>query len=84
MNTYKCDIKYNIRTSLKTIISIFILEFVYLFYLCNTLHLNKICLCSFLDIHLYSNNLSTIAIFSSLFILDLLPACLSCNNIFHL
>ena len=30
----------------------------------NKLHLIKICLCCFLDMHLYSNNLSTIAIIS--------------------
>ena len=41
-------------------------------YLFNRLHLSKICLCSFLDIHLYSNNLSTIATISSLIISSLL------------
>ena len=44
------------------------------------LQLNKICLCCFLDIHLYSNNSSIIATISSLKILKLLPACFSCNN----
>ena len=48
------------------------------------LHLIEICLCCFLDMHLYSNNLSTIAISSSLIILELLPACFSCNNNFNL
>ena len=35
-----------------------------LVYLFNRLHLSKICLCCFLDMHLYSNNLSTIATIS--------------------
>ena len=35
-----------------------------LLYFCIRLHLIKICLCCFLDIHLYSNNLSTIATIS--------------------
>ena len=35
-----------------------------IFYLFNRLHLSKICLCSFLDMHLYSNNVSTIATIS--------------------
>ena len=50
----------------------------------NRLHLIKICLCCFLDIHLYSNNLSTIATISSSIISELLPACFSCNNNFNL
>ena len=50
----------------------------------NRLHLIKICLCCFLDMYLYSNNLSTIATISSLIISELLPACLSCNNYFNL
>ena len=50
----------------------------------NRLHLIKICLCCFLDMHLYSNNLSIIATISSLIILELLPACFSCNNYFNL
>ena len=53
-------------------------------YLFNRLHLSKICLCCFLDIHLYSNNLSTIATISSLIISELLPAYFSCNNNFNL
>ena len=44
------------------------------------LHLIRICLCCFLDMHLNSNNLSTIATISSLIISELLPACFSCNN----
>ena len=50
----------------------------------NNLHLIKICLCCFLDIHLYSNNLSTIATISSLFISELFPAFFSSNNYFNL
>ena len=34
--------------------------------------------------HLYSNSLPTIAMVSSLLISELLPACFSCNNNFHL
>ena len=40
----------------------------------NRLHLIKICLCCFLDVQLYSNNLSTIATISSSIKLELLPA----------
>ena len=50
----------------------------------NRLHLIKICLCCFLDMHLYSNNLSTIATISSSIKLELLPPCFSCNNNFNL
>ena len=50
----------------------------------NRLHLIKICLCCFLDMHLYSNNLLNIATNSSLIISELLPACFSCNNYFNL
>ena len=50
-----------------------------IFHFCNKLQLYKICLCCFLDMHLYSNNLSTIATISSLIILELFPACFSCN-----
>ena len=46
----------------------------------NRLHLIKVCLCCSLDIHLYSNNLSTIATISSSIKLELVPACFSCNN----
>ena len=52
--------------------------------MCNRLHLIKICLCCFLDIHLYSNSLSTIAKISSLIMSELYPACFSCNNNFTL
>ena len=44
-------------------------------YFCSRLHLIKICLCCFLGMHLYSNNLSTIATISLLIISELLPAC---------
>ena len=53
-------------------------------FLCTRLHLIKICLCCFLDKHLYSNNLSTIATISSLYTLELFPTCFSCNNIFNM
>ena len=53
-------------------------------HLCKRLHLIEICLCCFLDMHLNSNNLSTIARISSLIILEILPACFSCNNNFIL
>ena len=49
-------------------------------YFCSRLHLIKICLCCFLDIPLYSNNLSTIATVSSLIMSELFPACFPCNN----
>ena len=48
------------------------------------LHLIKICLCCFLDIHLNSNNSSTIAMISSSIKLELLPPRFSCNNNFNL
>ena len=48
------------------------------------LHLIKICLCCFLDIHLYSNNLSIIATISSSIKLELIPPCFVCNNNFNL
>ena len=47
---------------------------------CNRLHLIKICLCCFLDMHLYSNYLSTIATISSLIMSESFPACFSCKN----
>ena len=50
----------------------------------NRLHLIKICLCCFLDIHLYSNTFSIIATISSSIKLELLPPCFSCNNNFNL
>ena len=49
-------------------------------HLCNRFLLNKICLCCFLDIHLSSNNLSTIARISQLILSELLPDFFSCNN----
>ena len=50
----------------------------------NRLHLFKICSCCFLDIHLYSINLSTIATISLLIMSQLIPACFSCSNNFNL
>ena len=52
--------------------------------MCNRLHLLKNCSCCFLDIHLFSDNLSPIAAISSSFILEIFPACFSCSNIFLL
>ena len=40
--------------------------------------------CCFIDMHVYPNNLSTMAKFSSLFIIELVPACFPCNNKFNL
>ena len=51
---------------------------------CNRLQLIKICLCCFLFMLLYFNDLSTIATISSLIKSELLPACFSCNNNFNL
>ena len=48
------------------------------------LHLIKICLCCFLDMHLYSNNLSTIATISLLIMSEFFPPCFSCKNNFIL
>ena len=53
-------------------------------YLCIRLHLIKICFCCFLDKHLYSNDLTTIATISFLIKSDLFPACFSCSNNFNL
>ena len=53
-------------------------------YLFIRLHLIKICLCCFLVIHLYSNNLSTITMISSLIISELFPAFFSCSKKFNL
>ena len=50
----------------------------------NKLHLIKISLCCFLDMHLYSNNLSTIATISSLIKTELFPPSSSCNSNFNL
>ena len=55
-----------------------------LIYLFDRLHLFKICLCCFLDIILYSNKLLTIARISSLNIIELFPACISCSINFYL
>ena len=53
-------------------------------YLCNRFILIKVCLCCFLDMHLYYNNLSTIPTFLSSIILDLVPVYFSCSNNFNL
>ena len=53
-------------------------------YLCNRLHLIKSCLCCFLDMHLYSNSLSTIATICLLIKSELFLACFSCSNSFIL
>ena len=58
--------------------------FTYFFFVCNRLHLIKICLCCFLDMHLHSNSLSTIAIVSSLIMSEFFHACFYCNNSFNL
>ena len=50
---------------------------------CNRSLLINICLCCFLNIHLYSNNLSTIAIISLLIKSELFPACFSCSRNFN-
>ena len=44
----------------------FISIYTFSFFVCNRLHSNQICLCWFLDLHLYSNSLSNIATISSL------------------
>ena len=49
----------------------------------NRLHLIKNFFCCFVDMHLFSHNLSTIATISSLIKLELLPACLSCSISFE-
>ena len=47
-------------------------------YSTNRIYLIKICLCCFVDTHLYCSNLSTMATFSPLIKLEILPACLCC------
>ena len=49
---------------------------------CNRLHLSKSCLCCFLDIHSYSNSLSSVTKFSLLIKSELFPACFSCSSKF--
>ena len=56
----------------------------YFLIVCNRLHLIKFRLCCFLDMHLYSNSLSTIAMISSLYISELFLTCPSCSNNFTL
>ena len=53
-------------------------------YLCNRLPPFENCLCCFKDMHLYSNNLSTVATISSLIKSESFPACFSCNSNFNL
>ena len=53
-------------------------------YTYKNLHLIKSCLCCFLEIHLYSSNLSTIATIYSLNLSELFPAFFSCGNSFNL
>ena len=48
------------------------------------LHSIKICSCCFLNMHLYSNNFSTIAMISSLVMSELFPADISCIVNFNL
>ena len=58
--------------------------YTYLFFVWNGLHLIKICLIRLVDMHLYSKNLTTIAMISSLIVLELTPVCFSCNVNFNL
>ena len=53
-------------------------------YTYNRLNLIKICLCCFIDMPLYSNNLSSIITISSSIILEIFPACYCRNNNFNL
>ena len=64
--------------------SLFMSIHTYFLFVYTILHLFKIRLCCFLDMHLFSNNLSTIAIISSLIMSELFPACFSCSNNFNL
>ena len=54
------------------------------FFVCNRLHLITSCLCCFLDMHLYSNNLAAIATISSLTRSEFFPARFSFNTNFSL
>ena len=49
----------------------------------NRLPLIKICLCFFLDMHLFSKNLSTIATISALIMSELFPAFLVTTILFY-
>ena len=51
---------------------------------CIRLHIIKTCFCCFLDMPLYSDKLSSITKISSLILLELFPACFSCNYNFNL
>ena len=62
----------------------FISIYTFSLFVCKRLHSNKVCLCCFLDIHLYSNSLSIIATNSSLIMSDLFPACCSWSKKFNL
>ena len=59
-------------------------NYTYIFFVCKRLHLIEICLCCFLDMHLCSNSLSILATISPLIMIELFPACFSCNNKFIL
>ena len=58
--------------------------YIYFLFVCNRLHLIKSCLWCFLDIHLFSNNLSTKATISSLIKSELFPAWFFCSISFNL
>ena len=53
-------------------------------YTYNRLPLNKVCLCCFLHMNLYSKSSSTIVTISTLIISELFPACFSCSCNFNL
>ena len=74
----------NYTHSLFSAIWVIILIHTYFVFVCKKLHLIKNCLCCFLDMPLYSNNLSTKATISSLIMLEFFPACFSCSINFNL
>ena len=74
-------VKLCIHTFIEVIINVYTYNYTHF---CNRLHLIKKCLSCFSDMHLHSNNLSTVAKISSLKILELFPACFSCNSNFNL
>ena len=59
-------------------------SYTYFFFVCKRLHFIKICLCCFLNIHLYSNRLSIIPTISMFILSELFPAFFSCSNNFNL
>ena len=63
---------------------VILLNHAYLLFVSNRLHLIKSRLCCFLDMHLYSINLSTIALITALIMSEFCPACFSCYNNFNL